>query len=278
MANQDFTIERKSYKHNWYGIAGTTLIHGLIFAFLFFYALYPPNPPLEFEGMMMSLGDENMGGPATSPQLEPAPNEQFVPISEATDEQTLSAETDESVAIKETEKSTPKEKPNKVEPKSDKKTPQLALPKKVNQQALFKKKNNQTGEGGYGDGLEPGNEGSPDGSPDGDKDGRGLGDSGYGTSDKGPDGVQIEMGGRKVKMLPNIEDNSRATGKVVVRIVVNRDGEVIKAVPGQVGSNTTDVTLLQKSKEGAMKTKFVARGDGPEEQYGYMTFIYKYRP
>lgn len=278
MAAQEFYIDRKSYKHNVYGVIGTALIHGAILAFLFFYALYPPNPPLEYEGMQMSLGDENLGGPSTEPQQDPAPVEQFVPISEATDEQTLASETEESVAIKETEKNKPKDKPAKVEPKLDNPKPQLDLPKKVNQQALFKRKNNNNGEGGRGDGAEPGNEGSPDGDENGDPDGQGSGNSGFGTDDKGPDGVKIEMGGRKVRALPNIEDNSRATGKVVVRIVVNREGEVIKAVPGQVGSNTTDVTLLQKSKEGALKTKFVARGDGPEEQYGYMTFIYKYKP
>jgi hypothetical protein len=64
----------------------------------------------------------------------------------------------------------------------------------------------------------------------------------------------------------------------VVRIVVNRNGEVIKAVPGQVGSTTTEPSLLQKSKEGAMRTKFSGRDDGPDEQYGTMTFVFKFKP
>ncbi|MDZ4666894.1 MAG: hypothetical protein SGJ00_03315 [bacterium] len=279
MATSEFYIDRNTHKHNIYGLAGTLLIHGLIAAFLFFSVLYPPDPPLEFQGMMMSLGEENMGGPANAPVPDPAPQEQYVPISEQTDDAPLTSEIDESVAIK--EKNTPKPKDLKdPQPKIEEpKKPQLELPRKVNQQALFKRKNNNgENQGGYGDGSEPGNEGRPDGSENGNPHGNGLGNSGFGTGETGPDGVSFELSGRKIKQLPNIEDNSKSIGKVVVRIIVNRNGEVIKAVPGQVGSTTTEPSLLTKAKEGSMKTKFSSRDDGPDEQYGTMTFVFKFKP
>lgn len=278
MAASEFYIDRNTNKHNIYGLVGTLLIHGVIFGFLFLYVLYPPNPPLEFQGMMMSLGEENMGGPSDAPVPDPAPQEQYVPITEQTDDAPITAETDESVSIK--EKNTPKPKETKdAKPKIEEvKKPQLELPKKVNQNALFKRNKNNNNQGGYGDGENPGNEGRLDGDENGDKDGRGEGNSGFGTGETGPDGVSFELAGRKIKQLPNIEDNSKSVGKVVVRIVVNKNGEVIKAVPGQVGSTTTEPSLLLKSKEGAMRTKFSSRDDGPDEQFGSMTFVFKFKP
>lgn len=281
MANGEFVIERKSRKHNIYGIIGTTIIHGIICLVLFFYVLYPPDPPLEFKGMMMSLGEENMGGPAESPVPDPSTQEQYIPISEKSeDTETISSDDEESVEIKEKTKpkTEVKTKPT-ITPKPviDEKKPVLDLPKKVNQQALFRKKTGAN-EGGYGDGAELGNEGNPDGSENGSKDGKGGGDRGFGTGDSGPDGVSYSLSGRKVKQLPVVEDNSKSVGKVVVKIFVNRDGEVIKAIPGQIGSTTTDKSLLEKAKEGALRTKFSARSDGQEEQSGTMTFVFKFKP
>ena len=80
-----------------------------------------------------------------------------------------------------------------------------------------------------------------------------------------------------MKKLPSIEDNSKSIGKVVVRIVVDRDGNVVKAVPGQPGSTTIENALLEKAKQGALQTKFSPKSDGPEEQYGYITFVFRFR-
>ncbi|MFY8020760.1 MAG: hypothetical protein ACOVP1_06160, partial [Bacteroidia bacterium] len=130
MATENFTIERKNNRHMLAGFIGTSLIHGIILAFLLMFFIYPPNPPLDSIGMMMSLGEENMGGPALSPVPDPSPNETYTPISEATEEETkdITQETEESVAIKEKVKD--KEKPKETKPKTEK-TPQLDLPKKV---------------------------------------------------------------------------------------------------------------------------------------------------
>lgn len=276
MATEEYYIDRKTYKHNYYGLAGTALIHGLAFIFLYFTVIYPPDPPLETIGLVPSLGEENMGGPSETPVDNPAATEQYVPISEQTDVAPITSETEESVDLKnQTDKKSPEIK-NPQTPKTNK--PVLALPQKVDQNALFKKRDKNNGESGMGDGLEPGNQGDPTGDPNGDPDGHGKGDRGNGDSDKGVDGISYDLAGRKMRQLPNIEDNSRSVGKVIVRIVVNRNGEVIKAVPGQVGSNTTETSLLEKAKEGALKTKFSARVDGPEEQYGTMTFVFRYKP
>jgi len=277
---ENYYIERKDNKHRIFGAIGSFSLHAIIVAILLYVVIQAPNPPWESEGMMMSLGEENMGGPAESPVSDPQPNEQYTPISEQTEEpaEELTAEDPESEAIKEKPVEVKPVKPKEPKPVVDNTPkPQLELPKKVNQQALFQKRKNAGGEGGYGDGEIPGNEGRPDGSPDGNPDGTGTGDSGFGSGNSGTDGVKFELKGRGIKQLPQIEDNSKSTGKVVVRIVVDREGNVVKAVPGQVGSTTTDPALLQKAKEGALRAKFSVKEDAAEEQFGTMTVYFRYK-
>lgn len=277
---EHYYIERKDNKHRVYGAIGSFTLHALIVALLLYVVIQAPNPPWESEGMMMSLGEENMGGPADAPVSDPQPNEQYTPISEQVEEpnEQLTAEDPESEAIKEKPVVEKPIKPKETKPVVENAPkPQLELPKKVNQQALFQKRKNAGGEGGYGDGEIPGNEGRPDGSPDGNPDGTGTGDSGFGSGNSGKDGVKFELSGRSIKQIPKIEDNSKATGKVIVRIVVDRDGNVIKASPGQVGSTTTDPTLLQKAKEGALRAKFTVKEDADEEQFGTMTVYFRYQ-
>jgi hypothetical protein len=274
---ENFYIERKTRKHNYYGLAGTLLIHGIALLALIFFVISPPNPPMELEGMKMLLGDENMGGPDIAPVPEPSQTQEtLVPIETQQDPPSITQETDE---VNVTEKKAEKEhKHTELKPKHE---PKIELPKKepepvVNTNALFKKggkKGNQGG--GYGSGDIPGNEGRYDGSPDGDPKGTGLGDSGLGT---GKDGVSYNLTGRKVAKLPNIEDNSSETGKVVVRIIVDRDGNVTKATPGQMGSTTLNPSLLEKARPGALQTRFSSRDDGPDEQYGTMTIVFRFKP
>lgn len=285
MAAENYYIERKDHSHNIYGVLGTLFVHGLLILFFYYFVLYPPNPPMETlgNGIQMNLGEENMGGPDMNPVPNPAPQEQYTPIEEQTDEAPpITSDDKESVAVEEKKTGKPIEK--KIEkPIVVKKVPQLELPQKtVDTRALFKKNPNATGSGGYGKGNVPGNEGRPDGVPNGSPDGMGDGGTGDGLggggNGEGTDGLKINLSGRRVQELPNIEDNSRAVGKVVVTIIVNREGKVIKAVPGQVGSTTTDQNLMEKAKQGALRTKFYTKDDAAEEQRGTMTFVFRFKP
>ncbi|MCX6187863.1 MAG: hypothetical protein NTU43_12890 [Bacteroidetes bacterium] len=238
---ENYYIERKTRKHNYYGLAGTLLIHGIALLALIFFVISPPNPPMELEGMKMLLGETDMGGPDIAPVPEPSQTQEtLVPIETQQDPPAITQETDE---VNVTEKKAEKEhKHTELKPKHE---PKIELPKKepepvVNSNALFKKggkKGNQGG--GYGSGDIPGNEGRYDGSPYGDP---------------------------------------KETGKVVVRIVVDRDGNVVKATPGQMGSTTLNPSLLEKARQGAMQTHFSSREDGPDEQYGTMTISFRFKP
>ncbi len=276
-----YYIDRSSNKHKVFGAAGTIVLHTTLLLILMFFVLYPPNPPLEEAGMTMSLGEENRGGPSDYPVENPQPNERYTEITEQVETPpAVTQDVEESVAIAEkTEKKKPEKTPVK-DPEPDKPVaedkPKLDLPAKVDMRAMFTKSTNKGGgDGGRGDGEIPGNEGRPDGDPNGDPDGRGSGTHGSGT---GKDGVSFELAGRSIKRLPEVEDNSRETGRIVVSIVVNRNGEVIKAVPGQKGTTNLSPSLLEKAKQGALQTKFSPRDDGPDEQFGSMTFIFRFKP
>jgi len=241
---------------------------------------------------MVSLGDENMGGPDLIPveQITPQPQPPQ-PEPQVDENPVLTQESEEAteVAKREEKKET---EIKKVEPKKDIKKPEKKIekpvekPRVVDERALFKKKTTDKA-AGHGEGEAPGNEGKKDGVADGNPDGNGKPGNGgegegYGTGtgvgngDK--DGIgTYELRGRSLQRRPDINDNSRETGKIVVAIVVDRNGKVIKATPGQKGTTNLTPSLLEKAKQGALDARFSAKPDGPEEQYGTMTFIFRFK-
>ena len=63
-------------------------------------------------------------------------------------------------------------------------------------------------------------------------------------------------------------------GIVVVRIEVDKNGRVIRAVPGVKGSTNTADCLLKPAKQAALKTTWNADNKAPSKQIG--TIIYKF--
>ncbi|HYV94851.1 MAG TPA: hypothetical protein VE978_23960 [Chitinophagales bacterium] len=51
------------------------------------------------------------------------------------------------------------------------------------------------------------------------------------------------------------------TGIVVVKIIVNPNGDVIEAIPGVKGTTVFTEFILQKAKESALKAKFSKGGN-----------------
>lgn len=282
-------LRKDEQKSKWIGITATLVMHALLFIFLLWSVLHIPDPPLEGGGMelSMALGEPDMGGPSEEPVADPAavePVQAVVPD----EQQTVTQDVEEvDVVAKKTDdtkKEVPVTKPiDKPVVKPIEKP--VEQPRVADSRAMFKKSTTATGQGGHGDGTIPGNEGRPDGveggSPDGNGIGNGLGGSGGGTgtgigSGSG-DGMGFDLKGRTLARKPDITDNSRETGKVVVGITVDRNGRVIKVQPGLKGTTTLNPTLIEKAKQGAMEARFSPKPDGPEEQYGTMTFVFRFK-
>ncbi|MEY3342452.1 MAG: hypothetical protein RL090_136, partial [Bacteroidota bacterium] len=217
-----------------------------------------------------------------NPAIQKSQNEKKLlkPETKARPKETIITETEQTVAT-----NSPKAKPTETPKKKDTEVkPQLKtgpeLPK-VNQGALFKKKsehhggnsNGVNGGGGTGTG-----QGSGDGSGIGPYSGSGSG--GGSGSGNGPGvgvGTGFDLTGRNWRKKPSLEDNSQETGKVVIEIVVDKNGNVIEANGPARGSTTQSPNLIKKAKEAALQAKFSPSAEGVEEQRGTITFDFRVR-
>ncbi len=95
----------------------------------------------------------------------------------------------------------------------------------------------------------------------------------YGNTGSGSGG-DYNLAGRKALSKPKEQPDCQEEGTVVVRITVNKNGEVIKAEPGAKGSTNTAPCLLKPAKEAALKTKWNSDNNAPTFQVG--TIIYKF--
>jgi len=263
-------LKKQEQKNKLLGYGFTTAFHVLILVLLWWAMLHPPDPPLEYGGMelSMALGQQDMGGPSVVPVETLTPAEQIPqPV---TEEQVVTQDAEEVPVT--AKKVVVKKKKEVVKP--------VEKPRVADERALFKKKVTASSDGGRGDGDISGNEGNPNGdikgSSDGNGTGNGLGGSGGGTA-MGDGLGSYDLKGRSMAQKPDITDNSRETGKVVVGITVDRNGRVIKVQPGIKGTTNLSPILLEKARQGALQARFSAKLDGPDEQFGTMTFVFRFK-
>ena len=251
------------------GLIGTIIFHGLLLILFIFCGLTYLEPPPEEEGITINFGTSDQGMGDVQPREETAAAQEEQPqeeeVREAIPTPTPSQATEEVVtqSIEEAPKVSNAKKPEPVkekeEPKEEPPQPSEAL-----RNALNKFKNNPGKPANEGETGQPGDQGRTDG----DVNSRNREGGGSGA------GFTFNLAGRKITTPPKISDDSQDEGKVVVDIVVDKYGRVVRAVPGGRGSTTTSPILYRKAKEAAMQTTFSVQNDGPVEQKGQMTFIF----
>ncbi len=134
----------------------------------------------------------------------------------------------------------------------------------INQNALYKGKANKGTGQGDGTGNTPGNQGSVNGDPLSNK--YGEGGSGFGET-------QIAL--RRFTNLVTPSDDGQKTGKIAVRISINKEGIVIDAVPGVKGTTLNDRDLWQKCKAAVMGARLNQSESAPDVQMGVVVFNFK---
>lgn len=134
----------------------------------------------------------------------------------------------------------------------------------INQNALYKGKSNKGSGGGDGTGTTAGNQGDVDGDPNAPN--YGEGGSGFGET-------PIDI--RKFTDLVLPQDNGQKTGKIAVRIKVNKSGEVLDATPGVKGTTLNDRDLWQKCKDAVMRARVTQSESGPDVQLKVVIFYFK---
>ena len=134
----------------------------------------------------------------------------------------------------------------------------------INQNALYKGKASKGTGQGDGTGDTPGNQGSVNGDPLSNK--YGEGGSGFG---------ETPIALRRFTNLVTPNDDGQKTGKIAVRISINKEGIVIGAVPGVKGTTLNDRELWQKCKTAVMGARLNQSESAPDVQVGVVVFNFK---
>ncbi|MEX2595325.1 MAG: hypothetical protein WEC59_00235 [Salibacteraceae bacterium] len=244
------------------GLIGTILFHLVLLIIFIFMGLTIPVPMPEEEGLpvQLDLGNTDFGTGEEQPQSTSEPDV-TEPISEPEPVESNPSEAVEELATQDAESAL--SAPEKTESKKEvEKKPELnERLKKVIQSNPFQTKTDNDSKG-EGDTDQPGDHGKPDGSPEGSS----L------SGDKSGGGISHSLGGRTFKGAPRITSNTQESGRIVVEIVVDRQGNVIRVTPGGRGTTINNAQLIRKVVESARKAKFTPRADAPEEQRGTMTY------
>ncbi len=274
------------------GLAGSVIIHLVLFLILIFVSFKVPVPPELEEGIMVNFGTDETGLGSIEPS-PPAMEEEAAPppppseTIKSEDQPLLTQNDEEAPEVKKVDPEAEKkriekenaEKIRREELEAERKRKELEeIERKrieAEQQrqaeiinrtknALAGSKNagtNSTSEGIAGG---PGNQGVRTGSVDSKVRGPGGG--------TGKSGISYDLQGRGFQKLPNPKYDYQGEGRVVVDVSVDREGKVIQAIPGTKGSTTLDEYLLRVAKEAALEARFEAKPDAPIVQKGTITY------
>lgn len=136
----------------------------------------------------------------------------------------------------------------------------------VNPNALYTgKKNDGTGEGD-GTGATPGNQGKTTGT---------TLTNNYDGTGSGNGGNLSGMPQRNFISKPNISDNGRVSGKIVVDIRVDPNGNVVYARAGARGTTISDANLLEKCENAVRSAKLNSLDSAPDVQIGTVVFVFQ---
>lgn len=278
----------------------TIVLYALLILLLLLLGLKYFDPPKE-KGILVNFGTTEMGQGDTQPttpiktspqQNIPKPTSQLQtePTNTEVKEDVATQDTEDAPVIKEEDK---KEiKPEKKEPEKEK--PKEEVPEKQtnpveeNPKEILEKKPDPKPDKAVTDAMDnllngPKNEGE---SQQGEGNNKTAGDKGNldGDSDaksyygkgKGLDGDgNYRLGGRKALTKTKYTQDCNESGVVVVRIEVDKNGNVLKATPGAQGTTNSAACLLNPAKRAALDTKFNKDSNAPLRQVGYITYEFR---
>jgi outer membrane biosynthesis protein TonB len=267
---------RKEEENRRKGLIFSGIFHSAIIILLLLPLLKYPDPPPGQQGILVSFGAPDIGQGDSRPDTQqeevvdpkpPSETEQKVePVSPSAPKEqaeqvkeVVTTESPSEVAFKKREEERKKQEESDRRAEEQRKKAEADAEKKrqaeedARKKAELEKAKKQFGDafGGSGKGQtdKPGNQGDPGGDPDA-KALEGI-STGKGTIGGG-------LVGRDVVFTPTITHNSQKTGRVVVRICVDRNGNVVSANSQQQGSSTIDSELRQIAETNARKFKFSA--------------------
>ena len=238
---------------NWIGIAMTAVFHALLLLVCFRSGLKYIYPPPAEQAVLMAFDEEplppqvEVGNEPKSENPDPEREVQLVKRSESPVQGTKANLAEEATAGDDGDVEIP-------EPKRE-----------IDRRALFPSAANNKK-----DTLAPQTASRPSDRLD---EGHASGNTLSGSSDGEP---SARLAGRQVVgSLPLPAYGVQKSGRVVVRILVDREGNVTDAIPGMEGTSVTDRSLWSAAKQSALQAKFTANPKAPLSQEGTITYIFK---
>jgi len=121
--------------------------------------------------------------------------------------------------------------------------------------------------GSEGDDNRAGDKGSPEGNP--------YATSYYGSPGSGSGTGGYGLNGRSLVNQGKVPQECNEAGRVVVKIVVDRNGKVVSATPGVRGTTNNNPCLLEPARKTALMHKWNLDANAPNQQEGYVVVNFK---
>lgn len=259
-----------------------------IILILLLFVVGPPymDPPEEY-GVAVNFGTTNFGRGNVQPKepIKSEPNKMPEPpqpdVSESqptkaseVKEEVITQEDAESIAIKKQKEAEARAKAI-ADAKAKAEAERIAKEKREKEEKKRKldaliggvSKSDGTKTGGEGNDDKAGDKGQLDGDP--------YAPSYFGAPGSGSGGVGYGLNGRGRASYKTLKQDCNESGMVIVRIVVNRNGNVIEAVPGVKGTTNNAQCLLEPAKKIALSHKWRPDSKAPAKQIGFVKVNFK---
>ncbi|MFO7865071.1 MAG: TonB family protein [Salinivirgaceae bacterium] len=267
---------------------------GIVLLLLIFFGFSIPLPLPEEEGILVNLGYDDAGSGVVETSVQPTPEPVAAEETPATpppeeeqptEDEVMTQDFEEAAAMEEQKKKERKEREEELQKQREREEAERKrreLEEKRRQEEAERKKieeltKNAFSQGGKndsdsqsdGDKGGTGNQGDPEGDPNANNygEGKGLGDKGIGFSLKG----RSPQGGK----LPKPTYTANESGTVVVRVTVDRNGNITSASYQAKGSTTTSQNLIKAALDAARKAKFNTDSNADAYQVGTITYRFR---
>ena len=265
----------------------TTLITLIVLLLLFVVGPDYLDPPTEY-GVAVNFGTTDFGSGTVQPTqpIKSIPKEinevlQETPTEskpeKATPDKSENVLTQESAEAIKIKKQKEAEAKAKAEAERIEREKREAEERKLKEQEEKKKKldelmggigkSNGQVSGSEGNDNQAGDRGQPDGNP--------YAPSYFGGSGPGSGGVGYGLGGRGRPTMEKFQQDCNESGLVVVKVEVDRQGNVLSATPGIKGTTNSHPCLLEPAKKIALSFKWPPDSKAPARQIGFVSVNFK---
>jgi periplasmic protein TonB len=257
--------EQRERKSRIIAIAGTILVHALILVLLLFLALRSRMLIQEDETVQVNFSYNNDSLLETQPIVPALPPDSIIqPIQNKAEIQMITKKDAEPTAIEKNKKKTVISETAYVgKPTAIVETP--------HEQTIIRKpetpiKSNKTSAANNQNvAAKPSDQGKPGETPLSPKS-----NNNGGTVS----GVSFDLDGRGSVFLQKPIFNPPVEGKIIVTIIVDKEGKVIFASASSKGTTISDYKLRQQAENAARKSLFAPDKNAPGEQHGTITYVF----